>query len=296
MEYRKLGDLDVSAIGLGTLRTFDVTHDDDIAVRRQIVDNCLGSDINLIDTAAWYGHAEAVVGEITEDLRDKFYVATKVRTEGREAGEAQVAQSFANLKTDYIDLFQVHNMIDWQTHLPTLQRLKDEGKVGMVGVSAMVREAYPTIMDLMRQGRVDAVQIPYNVLNRGVAEELLPLAEELGTGVLVMEPLQKGRYVLDLKQQPDLTPLRDYGINTWAQALVGVGGLRPAGKLGHPHHHAPGAHPGKRPGRRRRQPAPVLPRLYPKGSGAVFVAVNWSGSDKIISFLHSLLVNAFAQD
>ena len=217
MEYRKLGDLEVSAIGLGTLRTFDVTGDEDIAVRSQIVDNCLGNDINLIDTAAWYGHAEAVVGEITEGRRDRFYVATKVRTEGKEAGEAQ---SFANLKTDYIDLFQVHNMIDWETHLPTLQALKDEGKIGMVGVSAMVREAYPTIMDLMRQGRVDVVQIPYNVLNRGVDEELLPLAEEMGTGVLVMEPLQKGRYVLDLKQQPDLTPLRDYGISTWAQALL----------------------------------------------------------------------------
>ena len=226
MEYRKLGNLDVSAIGLGTLRTFDVTDDGEVAVRRQIVDNCLGSDVNLIDTAAWYGHAEAVVGSCLrrndglEGRRDQFYVATKVRTEGKEAGEAQIAQSFANLKTDYIDLFQVHNMIDWQTHLPTLQQLKDEGKVGMVGVSAMVPEAYPTIMDLMRQGRVDAVQIPYNVLNRAVADELLPLAEELGTGVLVMEPLQKGRYVLDLKQQPDLTPLRDYGINTWAQALL----------------------------------------------------------------------------
>ena len=257
MEYRKLGDLDVSAIGLGTLRTFDVTDDGEIAVRRQIVDNCLGSDINLIDTAAWYGQAEAVVGEITEDLRDKFYVATKVRTEGREAGEAQVAQSFANLKTDYIDLFQVHNMIDWQTHLPTLQRLKDEGKVGMVGVSAMVREAYPTIMDLMRQGRVDAVQIPYNVLNRGVAEELLPLAEELGTGVLVMEPLQKGRYVLDLKQQPDLTPLRDYGINTWAQALLAWVISDPRVSAAIPTTSQAGAHPGKRPGCRRRQPAPV---------------------------------------
>jgi len=220
MEYRKLGNLDVSAIGLGTLRTFDVSDKDEVAVRRQIVDNCLESDVNLIDTAAWYGQAETVVGEITENRRDQFYIATKVRTEGKEAGEAQIAQSFERLKTDYIDLFQIHNMIDWETHLPTLERLKEEGKIGMTGVSAMVPDAYPTIMDLMRQGRVDAVQIPYNVLNRAVAEELLPLAEELGTGVLVMEPLQKGRYVLELKRQPDLTPLRDYGINTWAQALL----------------------------------------------------------------------------
>ena len=220
MEHRKLGNLDVSVIGLGTLRTFDVADDDEIAVRRQIVDNCLDSDVNLIDTAAWYGQAEQVLGEITEDLRDQFYIATKVRTEGKEAGEAQIARSFELLKTDYVDLFQVHNMIDWQTHLPTLERLKGEGRIGMVGVSAMVPDAYPTIMDLMRQGRVDTVQIPYNVLNRSVEDELLPLAEDLGTGVLVMEPLQKGRWVLELKRQPDLAPLREYGISTWAQALL----------------------------------------------------------------------------
>ena len=220
MEYRKLGNLDVSVIGLGTLRTFDVAGDDEKAVRRQIVDNCLDSEVNLIDTAAWYGNAEQVLGEITEGLRDRFHIATKVRIEGREEGEAQIARSFELLKTDYIDLFQVHNMIDWQAQLPTLERLKGEGKIGMVGVSAMVPDAYPTIMDLMRQGRVDTVQIPYNVLNRAVEDELLPLAEELGTGVLVMEPLQKGRWVLELKQEPDLEPLRDYGISTWAQALL----------------------------------------------------------------------------
>ena len=220
MEYRKLGNLDVSVIGLGTLRTFDVSSDGEVAVRRRIVNNCLDNGVNLIDTASWYGKAEQVLGEITEDLRGRFYIATKVRIEGKEAGEAQIARSFQLLKTGYIDLFQVHNMIDWRTHLPTLERLKGEGRIGMLGVSAMVPDAYPTIIDLMRQGRVDTVQIPYNVLNRGVEEELLPLAEELGAGVLVMEPLQKGHYVLELKQQPDLSPLREYGINTWAQALL----------------------------------------------------------------------------
>ena len=109
-----------------------------IAVRKQIVDNCLDSDVNLIDTAAWYGQAEQVLGEITEGLRDRFYIATKVRIDGKEAGEAQISRSFELLKTDYIDLFQVHNMIDWQIHLPTLERLKGEGRIGMVGVSAMV--------------------------------------------------------------------------------------------------------------------------------------------------------------
>ena len=94
MEYRKLGNLDVSVIGLGTWRTFDVSEEEEIAVRSRIVDNCLGNDINLIDTAAWYGNAEQVLGEITEERRDQFYLATKVRIEGKEAGEAQIARSF----------------------------------------------------------------------------------------------------------------------------------------------------------------------------------------------------------
>ena len=176
MEYRKLGNLDVSVIGLGTLRTFDVDADEDIAVRQQIVDNCLEQDINLIDSAWMYGNAEKVLGITTQGKRDKFYMATKVRCEGKAEGEAQIANSFDLLNTDYIDLYQVHNMIDWETHLPTLQRLKDEGRIGMVGVSAMVHEAYPTIVELMKAGRVDTVQIPYNVMERGCEDELFPVA------------------------------------------------------------------------------------------------------------------------
>ena len=187
---------------------------------KQIVDNCLTNDINFIDSAAWYGQAEKVVGIATEGKRDKFYLATKVRTEGKEAGEEQIANSFQMCKTDYIDLFQVHNMVDYKIHIPTLTRLKEEGKIGMIGVSAMVHEAYPEIVELMKTHQVDAIQIPYNVAERGCEDELLPLADELGIGVLVMEPLKKGRYVNELKSQPDLSPLADFGVKTWAQALL----------------------------------------------------------------------------
>lgn len=220
MEYRKLGNLEVSAIGMGTLRTFDVTSEEDIVVRQEIVDSCIANQVNFIDTAAWYGNAEKVVGITTLGRRNKFYLATKVRCEGKEAGEAQIARSFELLNTDYIDLFQIHNMIDWETHLPTLEKLKEQGKIGMVGVTAMVHEAYPVIAGLIKSGRIDTVQIPYNVLEQGCEAELLPLAEEHGIGVLVMEPLKKGRLVKELKAQPDLTPLQELGIHTWAQALL----------------------------------------------------------------------------
>jgi|TARA_B100002003_G_scaffold131195_2_gene121285 diketogulonate reductase-like aldo/keto reductase len=87
------------------------------------------------------------VGITTEGRRDKFYLATKVRIEGKEAGENQIAQSFQNFNTYYIDRLQVHNMIDVQTHLPTLERLKEEGKAGLIGVTAMVNETYDEVMD-----------------------------------------------------------------------------------------------------------------------------------------------------
>lgn len=220
MEYRKLGNLNVSVIGLGTLRTFDVGDESEIAVRQQIIDNCIGQGINFIDSAWMYGNAESVIGITTAGKRDRFYLATKVRCEGKEAGEEQIARSFKLFNTDYIDLYQIHNMIDYRTHLPTLEKLKKDGKIGMIGVSAMVHEAYPDIMDLMRAGRIDTVQIPYNVVERGCEDELLPLAQELGIGILVMEPLKKGRYVKELKGEPDLEPIKEMGITTWAQALI----------------------------------------------------------------------------
>ena len=223
MEYRKLGNIDISVIGLGTASTFDVTDKTDIAVRQQIVDNCLANEINLIDTAPLHGRAEEVVGAITDGRRDKFYFATKVLREGKKAGEERIAESFKLLKTDYIDLLQVHNLLDWRTQLATLERLKEEGKIGMVGMTAskhLIDEAYPIFSDLMKDRRIDAIQIPYNVVERDCEKELLPLAEELGIGVLVMEPLQKGNYVKQLKRQPDLGPLAEFGIQTWGQALL----------------------------------------------------------------------------
>ena len=90
----------------------------------------------------------------------------------------------------------------------------------MIGVTAMVNDAYAEVMDWMRTGRIDTVQVPYNVVQREVEEGVLPLAEELGIGVMIMEPLKKGRYVKELKGEPDLSPLKEFGVETWAQALL----------------------------------------------------------------------------
>jgi diketogulonate reductase-like aldo/keto reductase len=173
-----------------------------------------------LGTALMYGHSEQVVGLTTAGNRDAFHLATKVWCRGQEQGEAQIVQSFDPFQTAYIDGFQIHNLVDWQTHLVTLERLKAEGKIGLIGITHYTTTAYRTMMEIMRSGRIDTIQIPYNVLESTWASEVLPLAAERGIGVLVLEPLERGRYVKGLRRQPDLTPLTAHGIWTWAQALL----------------------------------------------------------------------------
>jgi aryl-alcohol dehydrogenase-like predicted oxidoreductase len=220
MEFRQLGRLQVAAIGLGTARTFDVAAAHDIALRRQIIEQCLAHRITLIDSSPMYGRSEEVIGITTEGRREHFQFATKVWCQGRAQGEAQIAQSFRRLKTAYIDVLQIHNLLDWRTHLATLERLRDRGRIGLIGITHYSTSAYPTMLEIMRSGRIDTIQIPYNVRERTCEANVLPLAEERGIGVIAMEPLARGRYVTGLRRPPDLAPLAPFGIRTWAQALL----------------------------------------------------------------------------
>jgi aryl-alcohol dehydrogenase-like predicted oxidoreductase len=220
MEFRQLGRLQVPAIGLGTARTFDVASPRDIAVRRQIIDHCVAQQVTFIDSSPMYGQSEEVIGLTTQGRREQFQLATKVWCQGRATGEAQIAHSFRRLKTDCIDVLQIHNLLDWRTHLVTLERLRAEGRIGLIGITHYATGAYSTMMEIMRSGRVDTIQIPYNVRERACEAKVLPLAQERGIGVIVMEPLAKAGYVKGLRRQPDLAPLAAFGIRTWGQALL----------------------------------------------------------------------------
>ena len=220
MEFRKLADLDVPSVGLGTYKTFDVTSDEEVGVRTRVIEGCLTSQTAFIDSSPMYGEAEAVIGRAMGGRRERFQLATKVWSRGTDAGEAQIARSFELLRTDYIEVFQVHNLVDWRAQLSTLERLREQGKIGLIGITTMQPDTYAEAMDIMRSGRIQTIQVPFNVLDRACEAEVLPLAEELGIGVIVMEPLKKGRYVNGLKGAPDLSPLAEYSIDTWGQALL----------------------------------------------------------------------------
>ncbi len=220
MRLRKLAGMEVSSIGMGSAATFDVDGAGDLALRREIMDQCIAEGVTFIDTSPMYGRAEWVLGQVIDGRRDKFQLATKVWCSGKETGEAQIGQSFSLLKTDYIDVLQIHNLVDWGAHLPYLERLKAEGRIGLIGVTYGYPDMFPEMMDIMRTGRVDTIQISYNINDRAVEDEVLPLAESLGMGVIVMRPTGKGLLATGLSRQPDLSPLREYGIETWGQAAL----------------------------------------------------------------------------
>ena len=220
MEFRRLGSIEVPAIGLGTARPFDVTSEADVAVRKRIIEECVDHQVTFLDSSPMYGNAEKVTGTVTEGRREMFQFATKVWCQGKERGEEQIARSFELLRSDFIEVFQIHNLVDWRTHLPTLEGLKEEGKIGLIGITHYSTSSYPTMMEVMKSGRVEAVQVPYSVGEQTCEARLLPLAQELGIGVIVMEPLGVGRYVAGLRRSPDLTPLSEFGITTWGQALL----------------------------------------------------------------------------
>ena len=220
MEKRNLGSLEVPVIGLGTARTFDVDATNDVAVRRTIIDNCIAAGSIFLDTSPMYGHSESVIGQVADGRRDQFQFATKVWCSGDSTGRSQIAQSFELLRTDYIEVLQIHNLVDWRTHLPYLESLKSEGRIGQIGITHYATSSYGEMESIMRTGRVDTIQIPYNVVERKCESVILPLAEEMGIGVIIMEPLGVGRLTRGLKRTPDLTPLSEHGIETWAQALM----------------------------------------------------------------------------
>jgi aryl-alcohol dehydrogenase-like predicted oxidoreductase len=211
LQRRQLGrtGIDVPAIGMGTWRTFD-TGDD----RRWLVEEALAAGIDLFDSSPMYGRAEDTLARALDGRRDRVLVATKVWTPDAGEGRRQAEHALALYGT--VDVYQVHNLVNVPAQLGLVERLKAEGRVRAVGATHYRETAFGELASLMRTGRLDMVQIPYNPLRREAERVLLPLAEELGLGVLVMSPLQDG--ILDFR--PTAGDLRELGVETWAQAIL----------------------------------------------------------------------------
>jgi aryl-alcohol dehydrogenase-like predicted oxidoreductase len=221
MEYRPLGTsgLRLPTVGMGTWKTFDVVKPEEIEHRRRIAETALERGANLFDTSPMYGKAEVVLGRALEGRRDQAIVATKVWSADDAEAAEQIRRAFSYF-ADRVDIYQVHNLVAWQKRLRTLEQLRDQGRVASIGVTHYQHSAFSDMMQIMRSRRVTMIQIPYNVQDRVVEREVLPLAAELDIGVLVMRPLGQG--VLAAKSPPPeaLECLARFGVRTWAQALL----------------------------------------------------------------------------
>jgi aryl-alcohol dehydrogenase-like predicted oxidoreductase len=221
MEQRDLGatGLRVPVVGMGTWQSLDVSGGEAERRAHAIVAEALDAGVRFVDSSPMYGRSERVLGEGLRARRDEAIVATKVWTSDPREGEDQVRRALG-FYGGRVDLYQVHNLVGLETQLSLLERCRDEGTVRAIGATHMSPRAYGELERVMRSGRIGAVQVPYNPRERAVEDRILPLAEELGLGVVVMRPFGEGALMRRAPDAAQLAPLREYGIETWAQALL----------------------------------------------------------------------------
>jgi aryl-alcohol dehydrogenase-like predicted oxidoreductase len=216
MERRALGrtGVDLPVVGLGTWNTFDLP-DDRHDVADAVVESAFAEGTLLVDSSPMYGRAERVLGRALGPRRSEAFVATKIWTPSVATGREQLGHQLG-FYDGLIDLEQVHNLVAWREHLDWLEGEREAARIRFLGATHYSSSAFDELARVMRTGRLDAIQIPLNPHERAVEREILPLAEELGLGVIVMRPLGEGA----LLPGPDPSHLEPLGVQTWAQALI----------------------------------------------------------------------------
>lgn len=213
----------IPALGLGTSRTFDVGPDE---FEREPLLHVLREFVNqggrLVDSSPMYGHAETVIGDLAQTLavQDKLFYATKVWTTGKRDGIAQMEQSMRRMKTKVIDLMQVHNLVDTETHLTTLTDWKEQGRVRYIGITHYLTRYFDDLENVMRKHPLDFVQLPYSIVTREAEQRLLPLAQEKGIAILVNRPYEKAELFRKVKGQALPAWAGEFDCHSWGQFFL----------------------------------------------------------------------------
>ena len=213
----------IPVVGLGTWSTFDVGSS---AAERQPLEEVLTRFSErggrVVDSSPMYGRSEAVVGEIAakRGITGKLFLATKVWTRGRAAGIEQMETSERLLGTKRLDLLQVHNLLDVDTHLATLRAWKEKGRVRYIGVTHYNESAYPEVERVLLREKLDFLQVNYSLSERGAEKRILPLARDKGVAVLVNRPFGGGEALRRVLSRPLPPWAAEFDCTSWAQFFL----------------------------------------------------------------------------
>lgn len=210
-------------IGMGSSNTFDVGGSDaERAPLREVLRALAAGGGRIVDTSPMYGRAESVLGELIADLalRPKLWLATKVWTRGRDAGAEQIAESMRRLRTERLDLLQIHNLLDWRSHVPTLRALQSAGKLRYAGITHYRADAHADLEQVLRAERFDWVQVNYSLAEREAETRLLPYCQDHDVAVMVNRPFADGALFERVKGKPLPPWAGEIGCASWGQFFL----------------------------------------------------------------------------
>ncbi len=210
-------------IGMGTWQTFDVSSSPaERAPLEAVLAAFAAGGGRVIDSSPMYGRSEDVAGELMEKqgLRSKLFVATKVWTTSREQGIAQMRESMRKLRAQPVDLMQVHNLVDVDTHLATLREWRQQGLVRFLGITHYTAGSHDAVARIVAAQPLDFIQINYSVGEREAEQRLLPLALERGVAVIINRPFAGGDLFRRLRSKPLPSWAAEIGCTSWAQVLL----------------------------------------------------------------------------
>ncbi|WP_018231214.1 aldo/keto reductase [Thioalkalivibrio thiocyanodenitrificans] len=212
----------IAVIGMGTWRTFDVGNDVSLRdARTEVLRTFFEEGGQMVDSSPMYGSSEEVLGYALQRIDSPpLFSATKVWTRGRRSGEEQMARSRRLWGVDRFDLMQIHNLVDWETHLETLLADRDEGRIRYLGITTSHGRQHEELERIMREHPLDFVQITYNMLDRAAESRLLPLARERGIAVIINRPFRGADLFRRVEGRPLPGWAAEIGCEYWSQVFL----------------------------------------------------------------------------
>ncbi|MEQ9423053.1 MAG: aldo/keto reductase [Cyclobacteriaceae bacterium] len=210
-------------VGLGTWQSFDVGENaSNIDQLKEVLTLLISKGGSVVDSSPMYGNSENIVGRLSTelDLSDKLFMATKVWTSGKQSGVDQMNRSMDLMAKRPMDLMQIHNLQDWDTHLKTMQEWKEEGIIRYTGITHYTAGNFPKMEKIMKAHPIDFIQLNYSIGDRAAEKSILPLAKEKGIAVLVNRPYQGGSLFRRTRGKELPRWAADLGINSWGQYFL----------------------------------------------------------------------------